>query len=281
MIIDFHTHTFPEKIAENTIKKLASEGNIKNYSDGTNIGLKNSMSNAGIDYSVILPIATKPTQTEKINMCAVKINETSSASGLISFGSLHPDNDNYREIIKNAYNSGIKGFKIHPYYQNIRPDDIRILRITETLESYNMITIFHAGLDVGFSDTTMATPATFRRLYDEIKPSRLVLAHTGGFRQWNDVEKYLVGLPIYLDTSFTLGNIEGYNRIRTPLESKRIADEQFIRIVKNHGADHILFGSDSPWSSQRESLNLLDNCGITSDELNMIKGENAKRLLRL
>jgi len=67
MIIDFHTHIFPDKIAEATIEHLQNKANIKPYTDGTLKSLTFSMKNAGIDYSVVLPIATVPKQTESIN----------------------------------------------------------------------------------------------------------------------------------------------------------------------------------------------------------------------
>ena len=76
------------------------------------------MKRANIDYSVLVPISTKPTQTEKLNQLAAKTNETSHETGLISFGSVHPDNENYKELIKEAHSYGLKGIKLHPYHQN-------------------------------------------------------------------------------------------------------------------------------------------------------------------
>ena len=60
MIIDFHTHTFPDKIAAQTIAYLAEKGNVKPFRAGTLSSLKESMKRAGVDYSVILPVATVP-----------------------------------------------------------------------------------------------------------------------------------------------------------------------------------------------------------------------------
>ena len=114
MIIDFHTHTFPEKIAANAIKKLSSSGNIKSYTSGLTSSLTDSMKHAGIDRSIILPVATNPGQFNTINHVAAIINETSDTSGLISFGGIHPDNDNYKDILNNIKSDGIKGIKIHP-----------------------------------------------------------------------------------------------------------------------------------------------------------------------
>ncbi len=289
MIIDFHTHSFPEEIAARTIPKLAEKGNIKNYTNGTKEELRMSMKKADINYSIILPIATKPTQTEKINLLAAKTNETSKNTGLISFGSVHPDNENYRQILTEAKNSGIKGIKLHPYYQNTRADDEKIIRLVDCIENLGLITIFHAGLDVSFDDDCFASPEQFFNLYMKLKPERLVLAHMGGWRLWDDVEKLLCGLPIYLDTSFTLGkmrtffpiNSEQSDLLQPIVNCNRISDEQFIRIVKRHGADKILFGSDSPWSDQSEALEKLNNIGLTCDELSLIKGKNAQKLLNL
>mgnify|MGYP004452568245 CR=1 FL=1 len=49
MIIDFHTHIFPDAIAQRTIEKLEAAANIKAHSDGTLTGLKTSMQKAGVD----------------------------------------------------------------------------------------------------------------------------------------------------------------------------------------------------------------------------------------
>lgn len=282
MIIDFHTHTFPEEIAMKTIPALAKAGNIINYTNGTKEDLRNSMNKSGINYSVLLPIATKPTQTEKINILAAKTNETTTNTGLISFGSVHPENENYKDLLKSACDNGIKGIKLHPYYQNTPADDIKYLRIVDTIESLGMITIFHAGFDVGFNEMSLATPKQFHNLYTQLKPSKLVLAHMGSWRQWDDVEEYLCSLPIFFDTSFSLGKMSSFiPNSRNEKDCLMISNEQFIRIVKKHGADKILFGSDSPWSDQSETLKHLDNSGLNTEELSLIKGINAAKLLKL
>ena len=63
MIIDFHTHCFSDEIAAKAIPKLAREGNIKPFADGTVSNLKESMKVAGVDISVVQSIATKSKQT--------------------------------------------------------------------------------------------------------------------------------------------------------------------------------------------------------------------------
>ena len=72
MIIDFHTHTFPDKIASRAIEKLEGFGDIFSCSDGTSAGLLSSMAKAGISLSVDLPVATAERQVVSINDGAIK-----------------------------------------------------------------------------------------------------------------------------------------------------------------------------------------------------------------
>ena len=80
MIIDFHTHTFPDELADRAVGTLAHSGGIHNYLDGRVHSLTDSMKKAGIDYSVLLPVATKPNQCDTINTLALKTNETSETT---------------------------------------------------------------------------------------------------------------------------------------------------------------------------------------------------------
>ena len=58
-----------------------------------------------------------------------------------------------------------------------------------------------------------------------------------------------------------------------------IPDEQFIRIVKNHGIDRTLFATDSPWGGQKETLEYLGKLDFTEEELDWILYLNAMELL--
>ena len=99
MIIDFHSHTFPDAIADKAISKLTASADIINYLNGTLADITRSGKEAGIDYSVLLPVVTNPKQYETINKTAVEVNHASDETGIISFGGLHPENANYKEII--------------------------------------------------------------------------------------------------------------------------------------------------------------------------------------
>ena len=66
MIIDIHTHTFPDRIARAAIDKLSKAAHAAAFTDASNQSLLSSMEKAGIDLSVIAPVATSPAQVEKI-----------------------------------------------------------------------------------------------------------------------------------------------------------------------------------------------------------------------
>lgn len=300
MIVDFHTHTFPDSLANKVVHKLSLDANIKNYSDGSLEGLTSSMSAAGIDYSVSLSVATKAAQTEGINCAAIKLNEVASQSGVISFGAIHPDNEDYVSIIKGLASAGIKGIKIHPIFCNIPINDIRFKRILACASENDMIVITHAGFDVGFPGNECLDVDKIYEVIKEVEPTKLVLAHMGGWAQWEKVLEKICGTSVYIDTSFSITPLRESEYWDAPIKksdgsviipdksnkiihssSDQLSLGLFLDIVRLHGADKFLFGTDSPWGSQSENLEWIKKSGLNDKELNLILGENARKLLNL
>ena len=89
MIIDMHTHTFPDHIAAGTLEKLSAASHTRPFTNGTQEGLLRSMEEAGVDLSLVLPVATAPRQVERINDRSAQLNQ--SGGKLLSFGCMHPD----------------------------------------------------------------------------------------------------------------------------------------------------------------------------------------------
>lgn len=266
MIIDSHTHIFPDQLAEKTIKKLGDMGNIKAYTNGTKSGLLNSMKEAGVNCSIILPVVTRPEQFKTVNEFAVKINEKyqDSEYRLLSFGGIHPDSSGYKGQLKEIVNMGLLGIKLHPDYQDMYFDDIRYMRLIDYASELGLIISVHAGLDVGYPEDIHCPPKAARKVIDEVAPEKLILAHLGGYQQWDEVEDLLVGQKVYLDTAYIQNTME---------------QSQFLRILKNHGSDKILFATDSPWSGQKESVEWMKQLSIPENELNQIFYGNIAGLL--
>ena len=286
MLIDFHTHTFPDELANKVILKIAGDASIRHYTEGTNSSLLESMDRAAVDMSVILPVVTKPSQCETINRVAKDVNDRYFPR-LLSFGGIHPDNENYRIILKDLAESGIKGIKLHPLYQGVAIDDIRNLRIIDCACELGLIVVIHAGKDLSFPGD-FADPERISRMLDEVHPEKIVLAHMGSYACWEEVYELLCGRGAYLDTSFALNPIrplqdtpEGRDSLAansmlvTPLNR-----ELFRKMVEKNGVDHLLFASDSPWGDQKETFDLVDEC-LDGSEKEAVYYGNALRLLEL
>lgn len=279
MIIDFHTHTFPESIASAALSKLSKASGTVYFTDGTEDGLSASMNKAGIDVSVILPVATNPLKVSHINELSAK---KTGKNGQIHFGCIHPLCENAEAELERACELGLKGIKIHPVYQDVYLDDARFIRILNTAGRLGLTVITHAGDDIGFPGTVRCSPEIIRRALESAGPVTLVLAHMGAWRNWDRVVKYLADTDVYIDTSFSLGEVTPVCDKSFAEEEKRLLDQgTFVDIVRAFGSERVLFGTDSPWSCQRTSVENIKALPLTEREKENIFENNAKRLLDL
>ena len=282
MIVDMHTHIFPDSMAAKVIDKLSRTSKSVAFSDGTIAGLSSSMKESGINISVILPVATNPHQVDKINEVSAELSYKYSNKSILSFGCIHPDCENYREILTKIKNLDLKGIKVHPVYQNTDVDDIKFLRIFECAAELDLIVVTHAGLDIGFPGAIKCSPKMLRHVIDEVGDFKFILAHMGGWKNWEEVPEYLADTKAYIDTAFSTGFI-------TPRadsswhkdDLKMLNAAQFMKIFDILGADRIIFGTDSPWSSQSESIKFIEQLPIIMEDKDKILGGNAIKLLNL
>ena len=282
MIIDIHTHTFPDKIAAATLDKLKHLSHTIPFTDGTAAGLAASMARAGVDRSVVMPVATSPRQVPHVNDASARMNELGAQTGVLSFGCMHPDFDGWKEELARVRDLGLKGIKLHPQYQDTDFDDPRYLRILDRCGELGLVVLTHAGLDIGMPGKDNCAPEMVARALEQVGPVKLVLAHMGGWRQWDRVEALLPGTGVYLDTSFSLGEItpldDGHYR---PGDLPLLDEAAFLRMVRRFGPDRILFGTDSPWDDQETALARLRALPLEKSELDAILGGNARKLLEL
>ncbi len=280
MIIDFHTHTFPSRISSRVIDLLSRRARIAPFSDGSMEGLLDSMKEAGVDYSVHLPVITDVGQVEKINSSYIEQREELLEKGIVAFGGIHPDYEDIQGEIRRLARAGIAGIKLHPAYFGIDLDDTPMLRIIEAAAMEDLVILTHAGIDIGIYDHNYASTDQILTVIDKIGPKKMVLAHFGNWGCWDMVEKYLAGAPVWFDLAFSLGDITPRPGMEEkPIRSFNLSDEDVVRISRKHGTDRILFATDSPWSSQKEYVNKVKNMAFTPREQDMILGENARLLL--
>lgn len=277
--IDFHTHTFPDQIAAAAVNKLGGCFAIENCTDGTVNGLLCSMEKSNVALSVILPVVTNPASTVKMNDYAAVTNEKLGEWGYCSFAGMHPDFSGYKEELKRIKRLGFKGIKLHPAYQNCNMDDIRYLRIVEEAAALDLIVVYHAGIDGGLPIPVYATVEMARHVIDTIGAKKLVLAHMGGWEQWDQVEQELCGAPVYFDTAACIGVMEARKGIPGAKNRILMSKEQMARMIQKHGANKVLFATDSPWTGQTESLEIFKTLELTEQEKELVLWENACRLL--
>lgn len=264
MVIDFHTHAFPDAIAQRAIDSLVTgcNGEYMPCSDGTVSGLVNNMDKFGIDISVVQPVITKQSQTKSLNEWASSIQN----DRIISFGGIFPHTDDYKRDIDYVCGLGLKGIKLHPEYQQFNIDAPEMMKIYDYALTKGLIILFHAGYDPAYPPPYHSSPKQFAEISKQMQGGVMIAAHLGGQRQWADVEKYLAGTDMYLDTSMGM---------------KYYSHEQFLRIVEKHGADKILFGTDSPWSKGDEEIKELNSLPLAQNEKDLILYKNAKRILKI
>ena len=282
MLIDIHTHTFPTAIAAVTIEKLKHQGHTTAFTDGTVAQLKASMARVGVDYSLVLPVATNIRQVRKINEVSAKLHSHAAETGVLSFGAMHPDFPDWKEELARIKELGMPGVKLHPVYQGVNFDDIRYLRILDRCAELGLTVLVHGGRDVGFPDRVSITPAMIRHAVEEVGDFPLIVAHMGGWHQWDEVEELLVDTHVFLDTAYALGRIHPLDDgFYEPEDLPMMQTEQFVRMVRTFGADRIFWGTDTPWRDQQESLDLFLQQPLTKEEQEKILGGNAQKLLGL
>lgn len=277
LIIDFHTHIFPDPLAKKALDLLTKslreqepdvDPNVP-YTDGTAAGLSKSAKASGIDISVVMPIATSAKSSMTINSFASQVDKM---PGLRSFGSVHPNYTGALGELETIKQLGLCGIKLHPEYQNILPDSPNTVAVIKRAAELGLWVLFHAGADIGLPPPVHGTPARFAQLKSAVPDAKIILAHMGGFRMWKEAEQVFRGMDIFIETSFSL-------------DIHPEEEEHFLGLIRQIGTDRVLFGTDSPWADQKTVLQtvqgFLSENGFTKTESEAILGGNAAKILGL
>ncbi|MCB2180789.1 MAG: amidohydrolase family protein [Desulfobulbaceae bacterium] len=258
--IDFHTHAFPDALAETTVPALEKKGNVSAALDGRVSSLVTSMDRAGVDKSVICSIATRPAQFRSI----INWSHSIQNERIIPFPSFHPASPNALDEIETIHQEGFKGVKLHPYYQDFFLDEKRLETQFEKISDLGLIVVMHTGFDIGFPRELRADPSKIANLMKIFPNLKFIATHMGSWQQWDEVLDILAGKNVYLDIAFSL---------------EYLSADKALQIINSHSADKLLFGSDSPWADQLDTINLLKSLKLKKTLEEKILGGNAERLL--
>lgn len=280
-IIDMHTHTFPDKIAERALDKLSKLSGTVYFTNGTETDLAKSMKEAGVTYSVILPVATSADQVSKINDGVIANAPARLEQGIISFGAMHPDFPSPEPELKRLKEAGIAGIKLHPAYVGVDFDDERFLPILTACAKYDLAVTVHAGIDIGIPEKDYCTTKMVLSVLEKVPGIKLILAHMGGWQCWDKVRRDLADAPIYFDTSFSYGPITP-RADRNPAEAPvQMTNEEFVSLCRHLGCEKILFGTDCPWADQKTDVERFLSLPLTEEEKQAILYGNAARILNI
>lgn len=263
--IDFHTHIFPDKVAKSAMDALAAEsGDYRPCTDGTLQGLLDSMKRADISASLVANIATKPSQMFPVLEFCKQI-KSDSIHPLISF---HPSNDTYEveDMFGQAQVAGIRGVKLHPMYQGFFIDDKYMYGFYELMASFGFSVMFHTGFDMAFPGNTRADVERVKKVADWFKDLTIICTHVGGWKQWDRIHCLSKCENVYTETSMTLSEL---------------SDDEFIKAISYFDEDRILFGTDSPWTDQKEMLERTLRLKISDGLKEKMMYKNAAKLLGL
>jgi predicted TIM-barrel fold metal-dependent hydrolase len=218
------------------------------------------MDDAGIETSVLCSIATKPEQFDPI----LKWSEQIASPRIVPLASIHPRGHDLIGQARRVAEAGLLGIKLHPYYQCFDIDEEALMPLYRTLDELGLLVVFHTGFDYAFPRERKADPIRILRVLDRVPGLKLVATHMGAWEDWDEVERRLIGHPITLDVSLSLEYL-GPARARN--------------MILAHPADRMLFGTDSPWASQADTLRALRELDLGEAREQSILWKNAQALL--
>lgn len=266
MIIDFHTHAFPDTLAPKAIPKLAESAGITPFHDGTVNGLIGLMDSCGIDKSVVLSIATKPTQENAVNSFAISLLDNPR---VIPFGSVYPGSETWLLQLERLKEAGIKGIKLHPEYQSFDIDCDDAIEIYKQCARLSLIVQFHSGRDEAYTTPIHTGAERINKICSLCPETTFIAAHFGGYDTWHEIaQKLEYHDNLYLDSSMT-----------QTCQKIDVADAMCI--LEKIGTDHVLLGSDSPWEKPCDSVNAIKELDLSTEQKEQILHKNAERLLGL
>ena len=265
MIIDAHTHIFPDNAAESILTFTARKFNVKVYGKGTAADLIAQMDANKVSHAVIHMVAINPKAAQAINTWLINLSEPR----FIKFGTVHPHQQDYKQEIFRLKENGIRGIKLQPAVQGFTVDDAALTYpLYEELSKNGITVMFHVGGNPTPYANQHSTPKMVFRVAEDFPELTIIAAHLGGLNMWDVVTETLAGREnVYMETSMTYENI-----LPTVAE----------KIIRKHGPRKIFFGTDYPFAPIKKCIERARELSfLTQQEKADLMGENARRFFQL
>ena len=256
--IDVHAHIFPDKIAGKVITALEEYYKFSWQGNGTVGDLLAGMESAGVEKAVVFSCATKPDQVGPANEFLKSVS-AAYPEKFFAFGTIHPDHPDVPGMIKLIRDCNLQGIKLHPDFQQVYIDEPAMMRVYEQLDGTLPLMIH-----MGDSRTDFSSPYRLARVLDRFPQLKIIAAHFGGYSEWDQVWKHLIGREVYFDTSSSIF---------------KLGAGEAAKIVRAHGVEKILFASDYPAARPDQAIADVLEMNLTEKENELIFYLNARRLL--
>ncbi|MFB8388261.1 amidohydrolase family protein [Microbacterium sp. NPDC055910] len=261
MIIDAHTHVWPDAIAEKALTGNPVPG-LEPRGTGTVGGLDLSMQATGVTMSCCLGIANEARHVDRVN---------EFVAGLVSptrfgFGTVHVDLP-VEENMASLARHGVTAVKLHPLFQRFALDDRRLWDILDAFGE-DIAVITHVGAGGDAYTNSLSSPGMIAAIAKQFPRLRLMACHFGGYKILDDAEEMLAGADIVLETSW-------------PPSLNTLRPERVRALIKKHGAERVVFGSDWPMTDPATEIAAIQALGLTDDETKLVLGGTMARMLRL
>ena len=264
-IIDFHTHTYPDAIAERAKVALEHFYEFTCEGLGTLDDLMESSRRAGVSGMLMLSVATNVKQIKNVNAWAASsverlVNEGFEAA---AFGGIHQDCPDMAAELDHIKQLGLSGIKIHPDIQGVDIDDRRMYELYSLCEGVFPV-YFHMGDNrpqYRFSEAQRLI-----KIMKEFPRLKVIAAHFGGYCAW-EYSKDLIsvgGENIMFDTSSALW---------------AMPTSEADKLVSILGTEHLMFGTDYPVMHAENELKLFMKLKLTESERQNILYNNAKNFI--
>lgn len=258
MIIDAHTHVWPDKVAHRALS--GNNTGFDHVGDGTLAGLRASMAASGVDRSVVLGVANDAAAVEKV----CRFSSSIAAPDIIPLGAVHVDLP-VEENIRLLREHRLVGIKVHPLYQGFGLGDPRLVERLAAMDD-GMLVVIHVGAGGDGNPVEGSTPDLLRALAREVPHLNIVACHFGGYRHLDEAFDIIGGSGILVDTSWppSLGQVDPA-RVRA--------------FIEQHGADRVVFASDWPTADPAREIQVIRDLGLASDDTDRILGLNLADIL--
>ena len=272
MIIDVHSHDFPDQIAVRAMNGMCrmTEGNLWPSGDGTLLNHLDSMELAGVDKAVSCPIATKPHMFEGLfrRACQIKDGELGPRVQrmIIPFASVHPLDPEVMSQLGRIAAAGLKGVKFHCYYQDFSLANKDLWPVFAKIADLGLVVQCHCGADISWKDLKgLCGPREIAILLKNVRGLKFIAAHLGGCDGYppHDTDQVLE-CGAYIDTSVL---------------HRRWHYDEPMRVL-SWPRDRILFGTDFPWVQYSEAIRWVKSVRDPKD-WSALFGDNACRLLSI